>query len=166
MSNAKTRPRYSKSPDESKVILIHESLPEDANAQGNVHGGVVMKLMDAAAGVASRRHCRKNVVTARVDSLEFLSPVYIGDLIIIKAILTYTGRTSMEIKVKVESENMISGKITPTTSAFFTMVALDENGKPTEVPTVLLNSENEKQLYEAAKMRVSERKKRLIRDSK
>ncbi len=162
MSNVKTRPRDSKSPKESKVVLIHESLPEDANAQGNVHGGVVMKLMDAAAGVASRRHCRKNVVTARVDSLEFLSPVYIGDLIIINAILTYTGRTSMEIKVEVESE---SGKRTPTTSAFFTMVALDENGKPTEVPAILLNSENEKRLYEAAKMRVSERKKKLIRDS-
>jgi len=107
-----------KNPFESKVSIIHEALPEDANAQGSIHGGVVMKLMDAAAGVVSRRHCRKNVVTARVDSLEFLSPVYIGDLIIVKAILTYTGRTSMEIKVNVESENMIMGKRTATTSAF------------------------------------------------
>ncbi len=148
----------SKSPEESKVVLVHEALPEDANAQGNVHGGVVMKLMDAAAGVVAKRHCRRNVVTARVDSLEFLSPIYIGDLIIVKARLTYTGKTSMEIEVKVESENMISSKIMATTSAFITMVALDEKGKPTNIPPILLNSDDEKRLYEDAKKRVEVRK--------
>lgn len=148
----------SKSPEESSVVMVHEALPEDANAQGNVHGGVVMKLMDAAAGVVAKRHSRKNVVTARVDSLEFLSPIYIGDLIIVHACLTYTGRTSMEIKVDVESENMISGKKTSTTTAFFTMVALDKNGKPTEVPEVLAVSKDEKLLYENAKHRVEARK--------
>ncbi len=149
-----------KSPSESRVVMVHEALPEDANAQGNVHGGVVMKLMDAAAGVVSKRHCRKNVVTARVDSLEFLSPIYIGDLIIVKASLTYTGRTSMEIKVDVESENMINGKKTSTTTAFFTMVALDKNGRPTEVPPITVSSEEEKQLYENARKRVEARKEK------
>ncbi len=152
-----------KSPFESKVSIVHEALPEDANAQGNIHGGTIMKLMDAAAGVVSRRHCRKNVVTARVDSLEFLSPVYIGDLIIVKAVLTYTGRTSMEIKVNVESEDMIMGKITATTSAFFTMVALDENRNPSEVPPVLINSEDESRLYEAARIRVMEQRSRRLK---
>ncbi len=151
-----------KSPFESKVSIVHEALPEDANAQGSIHGGTIMKLMDAAAGVVSRRHCRKNVVTARVDSLEFLSPVYIGDLIIVKAILIYTGRTSMEVKVNVESENMITGQITATTSAFFTMVALDENRNPAEVPPILINSEYESRLYQDAKIRIKEqRNKRL-----
>ncbi len=155
-----------KNPFESKVSIIHEALPEDANAQGSIHGGVVMKLMDAAAGVVSRRHCRKNVVTARVDSLEFLSPVYIGDLIIVKAILTYTGRTSMEIKVNVESENMITGKRTATTSAFFTMVALDKNRNPAEVPPILLNSKDGIKLYEAAKIRVMEQRNKRLTLSK
>ena len=144
---------------DSQVIMRHEAIPPDANSVGNVHGGTIMKLIDAAAGVVAKRHCRKNVVTARVDNLQFLSPVYIGNLITVKASLNYTGRTSMEIGVRVESEDLITGKITHTNSSYVTMVAIDEKGKPISVSQVIPETKEEKRRYSEGERRALMRKK-------
>ena len=144
---------------DSQVIMRHEAIPPDANSAGNVHGGTIMKLIDAAAGVVAKRHCRKNVVTARVDNLQFLSPVYIGNLITVKASLNYTGRTSMEIGVRVESEDLITGKITHTNSSYVTMVAIDEKGKPISVSQVIPETKEEKRRYSEGERRALMRKK-------
>jgi acyl-CoA hydrolase len=143
---------------DSQVIMRYEAIPPDANPVGNVHGGTIMKLIDAAAGVVAKRHCRKNVVTARVDNLQFLSPVYIGNLITVKASLNYTGRTSMEIGVRVESEDLITGKITHTNSSYVTMVAIDEKGKPASIPQVIPETEEEKRRYREGEERSLKRK--------
>ena len=144
---------------DSQVIMRYEAIPPDANSAGNVHGGTVMKLIDAAAGVVAKRHCRRNVVTARVDNLQFLSPVYIGNLITVKASLNYTGRTSMEIGVRVESEDLITGKITHTNSSYVTMVAIDKKGKPTLIPQVIPETAEEKRRYREGEERSLRRKR-------
>ena len=144
---------------DSQVIMRYEAIPPDANPSGNVHGGTIMKLIDAAAGVVAKRHCRNNVVTARVDNLQFLSPVYIGNLITVKASLNYTGRTSMEIGVRVESEDLLTGKITHTNSSYVTMVAIDKKGKPTLIPQVIPETEEEKRRYREGEERSLRRKR-------
>ena len=126
-----------KTPEETAVILSQEMLPQDTNPAGNVHGGVIMKLIDSAAGVTARRHFRGNVVTASIDSLKFRSPVYVGDLVILKASINLVGRTSMEVGVRVEAEDLDTGKVRHTASAYLTFVALDPEGRPTDVPELL-----------------------------
>jgi acyl-CoA hydrolase len=143
---------------DSQVIMRHETTPLDANPVGNVHGGTIMKHIDTAAGVVAKRHCRKNVVTARVDNLQFLSPVYIGNLITVKASLNYTGRTSMEIGVRVEAEDLMTGKTTHTNSSYVTMVAIDKNGKPALVPQVTPETEEEKRRFREGEERSLKRK--------
>jgi len=132
-----------KKAEESKVAMSHVMLPQDANPAGNVHGGVIMKLIDTAAGVVAFRHARCNIVTASIDRLDFYSPVFIGNLLMLKASLNYAGRTSMEVGVRVETEDLLSGKIRHTASAYLTFVALDENGHSKEVPKLLMESEDE-----------------------
>jgi acyl-CoA hydrolase len=143
---------------ESQVIMAHEAIPPDANPSGNVHGGTIMKLIDAAAGVVAKRHARKNVVTARVDNLEFLSPVYIGNLITVKASLNYVGHTSMEVGVKVDAEDPMSGHVTHTSSSYVTMVAIDKKGRPIPVPQVIPKTREEKRRYRQGKERALSRR--------
>lgn len=138
---------------ESMTIMSQEMNPEHANPAGNVHGGVIMKLIDTAAGVVAKRHARSNVVTASIDRLDFINPVYVGDLVILKASLNYVGKTSMEVGVRVESENTITGEIRHTASAYLTFVALDENGKPKPVMPLILETEEEKRRYKEAQKR-------------
>ena len=114
--------------------------PQDANSSGNVHGGMIMKLIDTAAGVVAIRHCRTNVVTASIDRLDFLRPIFIGDLVTLKASLNMVGKTSMEIGVRVDAEDLRTGETRKVASAFLTLVALDKNGRPTQAPSLILET--------------------------
>ncbi len=106
----------------------------DANNSGNVHGGVIMYLCDEVAGIAAVRHSGGRVVTVAMDRMTFLHPVYVGHLLTVKAAVNAAWRSSMEVGVRVEAENIRSGEVTHTSAAYLTMVALDEEGRPTPVP--------------------------------
>ena len=135
---------------ECKVVMSHMMLPTNANPDGNVHGGDIMKLIDNAAGVVAMKHARTSVVTAAIDRLDFHRPVYIGNLLILKASLNATGRTSMEIGVRVEAEDLKSGTCTHIASAYLTFVALDESQKPTPVTPFTPGSANAKRRQQEA----------------
>ena len=128
---------------ESSILLAQVMNPQDANPAGNVHGGVIMKLIDTAAGAAAVKHSRSNCVTASIDRLDFHHPVFIGDMVTLKAGVTYTGKSSMEVGVRVESQNLLTGEIRHTVSAYMTFVALDKNGKPTAIPPLILETPEE-----------------------
>ena len=130
-----------KSVEQSSVTMSHMMMPQDANPAGIIHGGVVMKHIDDAAGVVALRHTRSVCVTASIDRIDFFNPVYIGDLLTLKASLNLVGNTSMEVGVKVESENLITGKITHTASAYLTFVALGDNSRPKPIPGLKLSSD-------------------------
>jgi len=117
--------------------------PEDANPFGNVHGGVIMKLIDTAAGVVAIRHSRSNVVTASIERLDLHQPIYIGDLVTFKASLNMVGKTSMEVGVRVESEDPRTGEVRWVASAYLTYVALGEDRRPTPVPALILETEED-----------------------
>lgn len=129
---------------ESSLTMAAQMNPEDANPAGNVHGGVIMKYVDTAAGAVAIRHARRNAVTASIDRLDFHSPVFVGDLLILRASLNLVGKTSLEVGVRVEAENLLTGELRHTASAYLTFVALDEKGHPTEVPPLILETEQEK----------------------
>jgi uncharacterized protein (TIGR00369 family) len=135
---------------ETRVIMLQPMSPQEANTAGNVQGGVIMKLIDLAGGIVAQRHSRMNAVTASVDQIDFLHPVYIGDVVFTKASLNLVGRTSMEVGVRVESENPLTGEIRHTASAFLTYVALDKSGKPVEVPPLILETADDKRRNEEA----------------
>ncbi len=128
---------------ESQLTMAIQMNPEDANPAGNVHGGVIMKYVDTAAGVVAIRHSRKIAVTASIDRLDFHYPVFVGDLLILKASINMVGRTSLEVGVRVEAENLLTGEVRHTASAYLTFVALDEKSKPTEIPPLILETEEE-----------------------
>jgi len=148
---------------ESSVILAQQMNPQDANPTGNVHGGVIMKLIDTSAGVVATKHARANTVTASIDRLDFHNPVYVGNLLRLKASLDMVGKTSMEIGVRVESEDLITGKIRHTASAYLTFVALDKKGKPMLLPPLVLETREQKRRNREAmarkKARLFEKKK-------
>lgn len=147
---------------DSSVVMAQVMIPQDANPMGNIHGGVIMKLIDTAGGVVAFRHARMNVVTASIDRLDFHNPVFIGDLLFLKASVNLVGRTSMEIGVRVEAENLITGEVRHTASAYLTYVALDKNGRPAPVPGLILETDEEiRRNREAQKrrdMRLAERR--------
>jgi acyl-CoA hydrolase len=129
-------------------------LPNDANILGNVLGGKVLHLIDIAAAVCAHRHCRRQVVTASMDRVDFLHPVKMGHVMILHASVNYVGRTSMEVGVKVESEDLMTGLRQKTASAYTTFVALDERGKPAPVPPLVLEgAEQERRFREGAARR-------------
>ena len=136
-------------------MLAQVVLPMQANPAGNVHGGEIIKMMDSTAGVAAQKHAHTNCVTARIEEINFKKPIHIGELVTCKAQVIYTGRSSMEVFVTVESENLISGKQQIALTAFFTMVSLDKNGKPSGVQGLDLEnaSEYEKKLYKEGEKR-------------
>ncbi len=138
---------------ESSILLAQVMNPQDANPAGNVHGGVIMKLIDTAAGSAAMKHSRSNCVTASIDRLDFHHPVFIGDLVTLKAGVTYTGKSSMEVGVRVESQNLLTGEIRHTVSAYMTFVALDKNGKPIAIPPLILETPEEQRRNREAQSR-------------
>jgi acyl-CoA hydrolase len=140
-------------PKESAITLQQLLLPEHANQLGVVHGGVAMKAIDETGAICAMRHARRPCVTVYVDSMEFHSPVQVGQLLRCHARVTWTGRTSIEVSVNVEAEDIIAGKVTQTNSAHVVYVALDESGRPTEVPALRLTTEEDHQLWQEALVR-------------
>jgi uncharacterized protein (TIGR00369 family) len=138
---------------ESSVLTAQVMNPQDANPAGNVHGGVIMKLIDTAAGAAAVKHSRANCVTASIDRLDFHHPVFIGDLVTLRASITYTGKSSMEVGVRVEAENLLTGKTRHTVSAYMTFVALDNNGRPIAIPPLILETPEEQRRNREAQAR-------------
>jgi len=134
----------------SRVTLSQLMHPEHANLLGNVHGGWIMKLVDEAGALACMRHAQKKVVTVAIDSMTFREPIRIGDLIILNAEVTYTGRTSMEAEVQVLAENPVTGERNHTNNAYLVYVALDDEGKPTGIPPLKAETEEEKQKMDQA----------------
>ena len=120
---------------------------------GNVHGGTIMKMVDEVAGVAAVRHCGTRVVTAALDRMTFAQPVFVGQLVTVKATVNAAWRTSMEVGVRVESENVRTGDVTHTSTAYLTMVALTDEGQPTQVPGVEPETEDEKCRQREAQLR-------------
>jgi acyl-CoA hydrolase len=142
-----------KRPDASRVVLTQLMGPGDANPLGNVHGGSLMKLCDEAGGMAATKHARRPAVTVVVDSMSFHSPVQVGDLVTVTAEITWVGRSSMETRVVVNAENVLSGEVTHTNTAYFVYVALNEKGKPTVVPRLICETEEERERFERAQAR-------------
>jgi uncharacterized protein (TIGR00369 family) len=149
---------------ETSVVMVQPMSPQDANQSGNVHGGVIMKLIDMAGAIVAQRHAQTNIVTASVDRIDFLQPVFIGDVLFLKASLNLVGRTSMEVGVRVESEDPLTGEIRHNASAFLTYVSLDENGKPAEVPPLILETDAEKRRHADAQARREARLRGRKRD--
>ncbi len=139
---------------QTKVVLSEVMMPSHTNPSGNVHGGNIMKIMDSTAYAAARRYSRSNVVTARVDELEFLLPIMIGDLVTCTAEVIFVGKTSMEVAVTVDVE-VLEQETGPqrALSAYFTMVALDRNGRPMQVPRLELETEEAKAAFESGRKR-------------
>ena len=138
---------------ETSTIMVEPMTPQDANMAGNVFGGAIMKLIDAVAGIVAGRHARGNVVTALIDRLDFHHPVFIGDVLTLKASLNLVGKTSMEVGIHVESENLDTGEIRHTASAYITLVALDTDGKPRVVLPLILETEEEVRRNRDAQLR-------------
>ena len=129
---------------DSQTQLIQWMGVNDANSAGFIHGGVVMKLCDEAAGAAAVKHSRSRVVTAGVDRMAFLTPVHVGELVTFSASVNAAWRTSMEVGVRVEAENPRTGEKRHTNSAYLTMVAVDENGLPVEVPPLITETDEQR----------------------
>lgn len=138
---------------ESKVTLTQVMNVTDANLLGNVHGGLLMKLSDEAGGIAAARHAGYPCVTVVVDSMQFHSPVRIGNLVTFAAEVSWVGRTSIETRVVVSAEDVLSGEITHTNTAYFVYVALDDTGCPTPVPRLICESKDEKARFERGQAR-------------
>ena len=146
-----------KTPNASRISIAQLMHPEHANILGHVHGGWIMKLVDEAGALTCMRHAQKRVVTVAVDSMVFREPIKIGDLVTLNAEVTYTGRTSMEAEVQVVAENPITGERTNTNTAYLVYVALDDEGRPTTVPALVTETDEEKQRMEQAKKRQKHR---------
>ena len=153
MSDRVTRTVRESSHETSELMMPHH-----ANNLGHVFGGVMLSMMDKTAAITAFRHSRLNVVTASIDRVDFREPIHLGDLVVMKASVNFTGKTSMEVGVRVEAEELLSGRRRHTNSCYLTFVAVDQNGRPIEIPGVIPETPDEKRRYEAAQRR---RKRRL-----
>lgn len=156
---------HGKTPSESTTTVARIMMPMDANVAGNVFGGTILRLIDEVASIVAFRHARKNVVTASIDRIDFLAPVYIGDLLRLNASLNYVHRTSMEVGVRVEAENPLTGQVRHTGTCYLTYVALDRNGRPAAVPTLTPETEEEKRRLADAEVRRNLRLQQIGKDS-
>ena len=148
-------------------VIMHELIiPNDTNLLGNVLGGRVMHLMDMCAAMSAYKHARTAVVTASVDRLDFLAPVKMGEIMILKSSVNYTVKSSMEVGVRIESENPKTGDIYHTSSAYLTFVSLNENGNPKRVDGIKTENDIEIRRFKEGKIRHEERKQRLRKDRK
>lgn len=146
-----------KSPSESHAEVIVRMFPSDANPAGNVFGGEILKHIDMVAGIVAQRHSQSNAVTVCMDSVNFIKPVFVGNVLKLNARINYVHNSSMEIEVKVESEDIVSGIKTITGTAFVTFVALDENGKPHHVPKLAVKTDDDRKKFEEGKLRMEKR---------
>ena len=139
--------------------MVQLVLPNDADTHGNVLGGMVLHWADLAAAVVAHRHCRSEAVTASIDQVSFLAPIKVGQVAKITARMTFTGRTSMEIRVDIESEDLGTGVRQKTSTAYMTFVAIDKSGRPKQVPPLILETAEERREARAAEARRAERLK-------
>ena len=153
----------SRTVDDSATRISQIMNPEHANLLGNVHGGVILKLCDECGGITAARHARRLAVTVAVDSMAFHEPVRVGQLLRLRGRITYVGRSSMEVEVIVEAEDLLTGRITHTNSAYYIFVALDNDGLPTEVPRLELTSDKEQRRFEEGRERQRQRLERAGR---
>ena len=142
-----------KPPRLSHTTIAEVMMPHMANVLGNVHGGVVLGMLDRVAAVSAIRHARRTCVTVSVDSVHFREPIHLGELVTMYASVNYAHRTSIEVGVRVEAENLVSGVVRHTNSCYFTFVAIDENGRPTAVPPLLLETDEETARFTAGERR-------------
>jgi acyl-CoA hydrolase len=145
---------------DSAVEVTHLVLPSDANALGTIFGGKLMGWIDLAAAIAASRHSRQICVTASMDRLDFHHPIRVGHIVILKATVNYVGSTSMEVGVRVESEEPLTGQRTFAATSYLTFVAVDEKGRPVTIPKLIAETDDEKRRCEEAKQRREERLKR------
>lgn len=148
-----SRPVHASQHETSEIMM-----PQHANNLGHVFGGVVLSMMDRTAAVSAIRHARITVVTASIDRVDFREPIHVGDLVVMKASVNFVGRTSMEVGVRVEAEDMLTGQRRHTNSAYLTFVAIDRNGRPVEIAQLATESDEETRRAGAAQDR---RRRRL-----
>ena len=153
-------PRLSRTVRESQLDTSALMMPADENARGHVFGGAVLAMMDKAAAVVAMRHARLPCVTVSVDRVDFREPILVSELVHMKASVNFVGRTSMEIGIRIEAENMFAGTRRHTNSCYVTYVALDRDGKPSEVPSLTPETGEEKRRYAAA----AERRRRRLEE--
>lgn len=138
---------------ESEAIMTELMMPNMANNLGNVFGGVILSLVDRVAAVAAIRHARQTCVTVSFDRVDFLEPIHLGELVTARARVNFVGRTSMEVGVRVEAENLVTGSRRHTNTCYVTYVAIDENERPIPVPGLIVETEDDRRRFEAAKAR-------------
>ena len=148
---------HEKSPSQSNAEVIVRMFPSDANPAGNVFGGEILKHIDMVAGIVAQRHSQSNAVTVSMDSVTFLKPVFVGNVLTLNARINYVHKSSMEIEVKVEAEDIVTGIRTITGTAFVTFVALDNNGKPKHVPQLSLKTDEDRLKFKEGKARMDKR---------
>ncbi|MEM3852311.1 MAG: acyl-CoA thioesterase [Methanomassiliicoccales archaeon] len=148
---------------DSASHIARMMMPTDANIAGNVYGGTILKMIDEVSGLVAIRHCNMNVVTASIEHMDFLWPVHIGDLLSMDARLTYVGRSSMEVKVEVTSEDLRTGERHYAGDSIVTLVALDRDGHPAEVPRLILETDEDKKLFQEGEERRKMRQARSAR---
>lgn len=141
----------------SSITVVQQMMDTDANIAGNVHGGSIMKLVDNTACMVGMRHAGGNAVTASLDRLDFHSPVYVGDILRIKTSVNFVGTTSMEIGARVEAEDVLTGAVRHTASAYLTFVSLDPNGKARMIPPIICETDIQKERHDAALARKAKR---------
>ena len=148
-----------KTPDESKAEVIIRMFPSDANPAGNVFGGAILKHIDMVAGIVAQRHSQTNAVTVSMDKINFLKPVFVGNVLFVTARVNYVQKSSMEIEVNVEAEDIAKGTRVLTGNAFVTFVALDTNGKPAPVPQLRVENPEDQKHFDEGKLRMERRLK-------
>ena len=151
---------------EKSLFMTRLMTPDMSNFSGKVHGGTILKLLDEAAFTCASRYCKTYVVTKSLDQVVFKSPIAVGDLVTFRCNINYVGRTSMEVGVRVEGEKIKDRSEYHAISSYFTMVSVNEDGKPMEVPRLNIESEIEEKLFEAGKMRCAMRKESQERNNK
>lgn len=152
--------------NESRAVKSSHVLPPDTNNHGTMFGGKLMSYIDDIAAISATRHARKAVVTASTDSVDFLNPIKEGSSVCLESFVTWTHHTSMEVFVKVIAENLLTGDRVLCTTSFLTFVALDEDGRPSEVVKVIPESEEEKMLHDSAPARLEIRRQRRVESKK
>lgn len=145
--------------DNRSLIMSEIMTPSMVNFQGNVHGGYVLSLLDRVAYACASRYSGKRIVTLSVDQVVFREPIYVGELLICYAKVNYVGRTSMEVGIRVVSENLLTRHVRHTNTCYFTMVAVDENGKPTEISPLTINTDTQRRRFNEALIRKQARLK-------
>jgi acyl-CoA hydrolase len=145
---------------DSQITLNQVMLPHHTNPMGNVHGGEIMKLVDETGALCAIRHAQRPVVTLVIDSMTFHSPVHVGDLLSLSASLNWVGRSALEVGVRVTAENPLTGELTHTNTAYLVYVALNDDGRPTEVPPLILETDEERRRWTEANARQQRRLER------